>query len=391
MAKSRIARVVIGFVCSPWALSIIAVAARLVVFWEILPMQTANGFYRYNEQARIAWALVSGYGFSSPWVETPLVATAQQPPLYPWLLAGIFKIGGAYTHTSLWIAVCLNAGFAGLTAVVMLRLGKQIFGMAVGVLAAWVWSVWLYELAVSLRVWESSLSALLLIVSLWLWLRLDAAAPKIHWAAFGILAGAAALANTSLLSVFACWWFWRCSQGRVFVRRVFISILFCIITLVPWTVRNYTQFHRFIPVRDNFGYELWVGNRDSPTAREYGPDGEISFMESRRDMAMEFIRTNPGKFLRRCVYRFFQFWTDPKKDWLSLSLVAWLGLMLAIRKKVANVIPLTIPVLVFPIVYYITHPSPSYRHPIEPMILMFAAFALVNTVNWGLRRKASAV
>jgi hypothetical protein len=156
-------------------------------------------------------------------------------------------------------------------------------------------------------------------------------------------------------------------------------------------VRNYTQFHRFIPVRDNFGYELWVGNHDSPTAREYGPDGEISFMESRRDMAMEFIRTNPGKFLRRCVYRFFQFWTDPKKDWLSLSLVAWLGLMLAIRKKVANVIPLTIPVWVFPIVYYITHPSPSYRHPIEPMILMFAAFALVNTVNWGLRRKASAV
>jgi hypothetical protein len=60
--------------------------------------------------------------------------------IFPLLLAGIFKIAGAYSLTSLWIAVSLNALFSALTAVFILRLGKRDFGEMVGIVAAWIWA-----------------------------------------------------------------------------------------------------------------------------------------------------------------------------------------------------------------------------------------------------------
>jgi len=88
----------------------VALAVRIFVLMQSLARdwQTVV-FTNGNEAARIAWAMVSGHGFSSPWPNTPLAPTAQQPPLYPFLLAGIFKLAGVYSYLSLWIAVVLNA------------------------------------------------------------------------------------------------------------------------------------------------------------------------------------------------------------------------------------------------------------------------------------------
>src|SRR5579864_4194856 len=131
-------------------------------FWaasQLLPQKAGSFFYRNNEPARIAWALVTGHGYSSPWPNTPLLPTAQQPPGYPLLVAGIFKLFGTYTVPALWAGLLLNMVFAALTAVVILQLGRRHFGTLVGVLACWVWACWLYEAAVSIRLWENALSA----------------------------------------------------------------------------------------------------------------------------------------------------------------------------------------------------------------------------------------
>ena len=139
------------------AIFVVTIAVRMAVFKQLLPVQGIQGFYKYNEQARIAWAMVSGHGFSSPWANTPLLPTAQQPPLYPWLLAGIFKLAGPYSYASLWIAEIFNVLFASLTAILIFKVGKEIFGATVGILAAWIWVFWLDVAVVCLRIWESSL------------------------------------------------------------------------------------------------------------------------------------------------------------------------------------------------------------------------------------------
>jgi 4-amino-4-deoxy-L-arabinose transferase-like glycosyltransferase len=373
------------FLSSPWAVFVVAVVTRIAVFWQVLPVRTVAGFFRNNEQARIAWALASGYGFSSPWPDTPLLPTAQQPPLYPWILAGIFKLGGSFSLASLCMVVGFNTLLAALTGVLILKLGKRVFGEAVAIIASWVWAIWLFEAVFALRVWESSLSAFLLMLSLCLVLKLGPSSPLASWGGFGVLAGITALGNTSLLSVFVGLWLWLLitDSGWKSVRGVSVAVLFCVMTLLPWTARNYVEFHRFIPVRDNFGFELWVGNHEGESdATEYVRRGEIGFMESRRESAMDFIRRAPRRFLWRCGHRFLRFWTDPWVwIWLPISLLAWVGCLLALWRKDRGVMSLMIAMVLFPVVYYITHPGAPYRHPIEPVMLLLGVSAVMNVLG----------
>ncbi len=385
MARSRLSAIASGLARSPAAIFVVTIAVRMAVFKQLLPVQGIQGFYKYNEQARIAWAMVSGHGFSSPWANTPLLPTAQQPPLYPWLLAGIFKLAGPYSYASLWIAEIFNVLFASLTAILIFKVGKEIFGATVGILAAWIWVFWLDVAVVCLRIWESSLSALLLMLSVWLLLRLKAASPHTHWLSFGMLAGISALANTSLLSIFVGFWIWLFVRDRGLPRagKLLLSIFFCFLAVLPWTVRNYVELHKLLPVRDNFGFELWQGSHTGTpdVILEFNHFGEIGFMEAKRHAAAQFIREDPQRFLRRCGYRFFHFWSDPSaRVWLPLSILAWVGCIMGLRNKRSSVMPLVIPIIVFPLVYYITHPG-TYRHPIEPVMLLLIAFVVVTVAR----------
>ena len=308
---------------SPAVIFVIALSMRLWAASQLLPENAGPYFYRYNEPSRIAWALVSGYGYSSPWPNTPLLATAQQPPGYPLLLAAIFRVFGTYSMSSLWTAVTVNAIFAALTAITILRIGVATFGAPVGVLSAWIWACWLYEAAVSIRLWESALSALWLSISI-LVLPAIAVSPRAsRWLAFGLLAGVAGLTNTTLLAVFPFLWLWlwiRCRHHRRSCnRRLLISVAACLLVLTPWAIRNYAVFHRLIPVRDNFGLEFWVGNHDVTSRNdfplvnpaEYNRLGEIGFMESKLQDGLQWVRHHPQQFSRLTLGRVCLFWTEP--------------------------------------------------------------------------------
>ena len=383
-------------VSSPRIVFLVALTARLWVLFQLLPNNAWRYFYQYNEPSRIAWALVSGFGYSSPWANTPLTPTAQQPPMYPLLLAGIFELAGSYSYLSLWIAVALNAVFSALTAVLILQIGKRTFGTSIGMLAAWVWSCWQYEAVVSIRLWESSLSALLLTVGLLLLPELGGSIRPWRWLVFGALAGVAALTNTTLLSVFWLFWMWLWigyrRRGRSCNKPLMASVAVCVLTVVPWTMRNYETFRRLVPMRDNFGLELWIGNHEGEArlngddfqrmVAEYGRLGELRFMDTKRQIAVQFIRQHPGSFLRLSAQRFFKYWSAPDGSvWLLVSLLAWQGMIVALWQKGLEAVPYAIVLVMFPLVYYVTHSGSTYRHPAEPVILMLAACASVTMVQ----------
>jgi 4-amino-4-deoxy-L-arabinose transferase-like glycosyltransferase len=384
----------------------VTAVTRLAALLRLLPEHEWINFYPLNEPSHIAWAMVSGFGYSAPWPNTPIAATAQQPPVFPFLLASIFKVAGAYSLTSLWIAVSLNALFSAMTAVMILRLGKRDFGDWVGILAAWAWALWLYEAIVSIRLWESGLTALLLMLALW-WLPSLTSARPWRWCLFGVLAGIAAQTNTTMLAMFPCFyaWVWLHSrkQSRIAMRWLYISAGIFVLTLVPWTMRNYRAFGRLMPLRDNFGLELWIGNRAGadeahqyPSAfplidpTEYNQLGELRFMELKQSQAFEFISQHPAEFLRLSCRRILRFWTEPKNSWwFAVSLLAWIGLALALRRDPWVALPYALVMLLFPLVYYITHTFPTYRHPIEPVVILLAAFVLQKSLTIrGLARRS---
>jgi hypothetical protein len=318
--------------------------------------------------------------------------------VYTYLLAGIFKLAGAYSYMSLWVALGLNAVLSAVTAVVILEIGKRDFGASTGVLAAWIWSCWLYEAVVSARLWESSLSALLLTSVLFLLPELA----ELHWSRwlfFGMLAGVSALTNTTLLSLFPFFWLWLWinyrRRGRPCGKLLLASISVSVLMLLPWTIRNYQTFHQLMPLRDNFGLELWIGNhegamqstqfpRDFPLIdpSEYNRMGEIRFMDAKRQLGLQFIGQHPGEFLWLSAGRCFRYWTAPDElVWLPLSLMAWLGAAVALSRKGRGGVPYVVILLVFPLVYYITHTFNSYRHPTEPAMLLLAAYAMMTAVE----------
>jgi Dolichyl-phosphate-mannose-protein mannosyltransferase len=399
----RLTRVSWKLVESPAVVFVIAVSMRLWTAGQLLPEKAGPYFYRYNEPSRIAWALVSGHGYSSPWPNTPLLPTAQQPPGYPLLLAAIFGVFGAYSLSSLWIAVSLNAVFAALTAIAILRIGVTTFGSPAGVLSAWIWACWLYEAAVSIRLWESALSTLWLTISLLFLPAVAASTRASRWVVFGLLAGVAGLTNTTLLAVFPFFWLWLWirgrAQGRSCHRRLLASVGMCVLVVTPWTIRNYVVFHRLMPMRDNFGLEFWVGNHEVTdhsqfplsNPAEYNQLGELQYMATKRQVAFAFVRQHPREFWRLSVRRVGLFWSEPEGSaWPWISLLAWLGVLLAVRRKGIEAVPYLVVLLIFPLVYYVTHTFPTYRHPIEPVMLLMAAYAAASVakiVGTALSRK----
>ncbi len=389
MAIARILRPIIEALGSPRVVFLVAFLVRVAVAIQLIPGNADGRFYQPNEPARIAWNLVSGRGYSSPWPNTTTAPTAQQPPAYPLLLATIFLFAGTYSYSSLYIAILLNAVFSAITAVLILRLGERAFGRGVGMVAALIWSCWIYEVVVSLRLWESALSGMLLALGMW-WLPELQDAGILRWLRFGLLAGLAALTNATLLPVFGCFWLWWWLRRKpVFNRRAYLaSIGVCLLVLLPWMVRNYLALGRVVPLRDNFGLELWVGNHEGVThlydfhgdfplgnPAEYNQLGEIAFMEKQRTAAVDFIRQHPERFLRLSGQRLVDFWTSPNpRKWLPIALLAWLGVGMAWLRRNPEVTPFFIVLAVFPLVYYVTHTWSTYRHPIEPEVILMAVY-----------------
>jgi hypothetical protein len=73
-------------------------------------------------------------------------------------------------------------------------------------------------------------------------------------------------------------------------------------------------------------------------------------METKRRIAMQFIEQHPGEFLRLSLRRGFLFWTAPRNSaWPWISLLAWMGLILALRRKALHAAPYAIVMLMFPL------------------------------------------
>ena len=70
---------------------------------SIVPFQTEAG--------HIAYSIASGKGYSSPF-QRDSGPTAWLAPVYPWILAGIFKLFGIYTLRSFVAALSLNILFS---------------------------------------------------------------------------------------------------------------------------------------------------------------------------------------------------------------------------------------------------------------------------------------
>ena len=118
---------------------IVALALRLGAMAFLYPerLNPNRDHWRFaGETGRIAHSIVEGKGFSSP-LFGDTGPTAWMTPIYPYVVAGTFKIFGAYTKPSAMILLSLNSLFSALTCIPIFFIARKNFGDRVARAVGW--------------------------------------------------------------------------------------------------------------------------------------------------------------------------------------------------------------------------------------------------------------
>jgi 4-amino-4-deoxy-L-arabinose transferase-like glycosyltransferase len=405
---------------TPWFIALIALLLR--VAWlaykiQVIPKEALAVVPFENEVGNVASALANGQGFCCLFRQ-PTGPTAWLTPVYPLLIAGIFKLFGTFTFGSFVASVSLNSLFSALACFPLYYASERIAGKSVAVLAAWLWVF--SPIAIILPyawIWDSSLSALLAAAILWATIRVSDRPGLAASLLYGLLWGISLLANPALgalLPFLLGWIFIRLRAGNSQrLRLIVVALAAAILLCLPWTLRNYVQFHRFVPLRSNFAYEFWSGNNEifDPHSREvnritryeqtrlYARVGETAFLAEKWQNARQFVRAHPSLYAQLCARRIVATWLGTEAPWqdflhaesglaqflLLWSLISFLvllvGLVRLYRSDRTYFFPVAAFPLIFPITFYLAHTSLRHRHPCDPVIALLMAVAFLGATR----------
>lgn len=425
---------------------IVAMGVRVAFAWDqarkippgvlgIVPFQQETG--------NIAAALARGAGFSDVF-RTNTGPTAWLAPVYPLLVAAAFKVFGTFTARSFFACVTLNILFSSAACVPLFYAGKRIGGLGVASGAAWLWAIFPNAILMPFEwIWDTALSALLAATLLWATLELMESERARDWCGYGMLWGLALMTNPALgalLPFLVGWaaWLGR-GESKSRWKRAGLAAGVAILCCVPWTIRNYAEFHRLIPLRSNLPFELWLGNNDifdpharngrmsitrTEEARTYTQMGETAYMQEKWALATTFMESHLGLEMQLTGKKFAEFWMGTESpiksfretdSWLIrgilladfltgigalLGIVAlWAGQKQITQRRGVHgdsadaekhgaeetarspVFPLALFPVVFPCLYYVTHADLRYRHPIDPIVLLLTAIAVAKACS----------
>ena len=278
--------------------------------------------------------------------------------------------------------------------------------------------------------WEGPYSALALIAFLLLLLAFREQSYRGRRLALstGLIAGVVALLAPSLLTAVAFMLLAELATQRG--RRLAVLRLWVVVAVVgcavvtPWAVRNHLVMHAFVPLRTTFGLELAIGNNDAVDGRTLraawdAPDGllgarhpftslperqrlagmgELAYMRERQREALEWIASNPARFVRLCGARFLLFWFPPAELWplsspgrrlksvvfTSIGAGAFLALLvMAIRRHSASALMLAL-LLGGCFACVVTRVDMRYRYPVSGLSALLSCHlvAVVAAPFW---------
>ncbi|HXN71076.1 MAG TPA: glycosyltransferase family 39 protein [Candidatus Acidoferrales bacterium] len=402
---------------SLWFIVAVALILRAGYLWNYAhdhPRRAVSVVPFLFESGNIAHSLAVGNGFSSPFrVDTG--PTAWMPPIYPLILAGVFRLFGAYTFGSFIAAASLNIFFVTLTCPPIFFAGKRMGGLEVAAGAAWLWAVFPNAILIPVQsMWDASLSALLAAAIFWATLALAESTRIRNWFAYGLLWGFTLMTNATLIALLPLllgWLAYRIhKQHRPWLGRMALSIGIVILCCVPWTIRNYKTFHTFVPLRSVLGLQLWLGNNDdtqdifraelhpiydAAERAKYIDVGEIAYMHQKQQEAVQYMETHPAREAHLISRRIISLWSGgtptPVSDFLNVpslwfrfvllfnlivTVSALLGIAILFVRRSLYAFPAAVFPVVFPWAYYLSLVLPRYRLPIDPIVMLLTAITI---------------
>jgi len=401
---------------------LVALVLRIaaIPFDSFEDLTDANHIHAW-EQGNVARSLVAGHGFGSPFQSDQ--PSAVMPPVYPLIVAVFFRVFGVQTASSILAIHIFDCVVNSLACIPIFLLARKNFGERIGRWSAWAWAVFPYGIYFSAAwAWSTHLLLFGLCWLLYLSQSMEESPRLALWAGFGLLAGITGLCEPSVLAVVP-FVMLLCAvklarSGKRWLMPGAVASLALAAAISPWLIRNAIVFHRFIPMRDSMGLELWMGNNgnsvrftsdeihplhDMNELADYNRMGELQYMDHKAQQAQAYIGAHRQWYAwmcaRRVVYLWTGYWsfrhpyleqepTDPENIPFAtgLTLMAFTGLVLLWKQSRFNALRFTAVMFVFPMIYYFNHPEPYHMRALDPLIVMLGCFALIT---WRERVKES--
>lgn len=294
------------------------------------------GHYRHPilwENGVIVEKMFEGHGFAFGF-SRPDELTSWQAPGYPYLIYWLRCLVGNGPFLYLLISL-LQCVLAASVIYPMSWLAERWFGERVA-----VWTRWVVCVTPLLYWYPTRIHQVLIVMAfhpwlLWGWLSLTKEGKR-GWVAVltGVGTGLAGLFQPVMLGIFGA-----ISGAMLLVAlrsrmmgkaaMIFGAGLLTLLVLTPWTVRNYRVHGHLVLVKDSFGKEFWLGNNPHSTGTAYvdgggeeitnvyppkamelhGEVSESELMQAMQKEAAEYVKADPGSFVKRTLTKVLWFWT----------------------------------------------------------------------------------
>jgi 4-amino-4-deoxy-L-arabinose transferase-like glycosyltransferase len=355
--------------------------------------------------------------------------TAFRPPGYTFLLGGVYHLTGVWEEPRperVVVARRMQIVIGTVLVAMIGLLAAQLWGAVVALAAMALAAVYVPLVTMSGTVMSEPLFVVFMLGALSAALQYRRSAHRLPWAILaGLLAGAATLTRANgmilLLPLALAVWDrpWRRPSLRALGPPVALVVV-AALAVSPWTLRNWREFHMFIPVTTQLGSALAGTYNDSARTDPVHPGSWRSLrrVPSYADLYGPLRRTDEAVLERKLRKRAqgyaldhplyvaqVAFWTTARgfeldgMEWAihtasTVSIDAtwakrgvwcfWLFAVLAIAgafTPLARRAPWFVwafPALMYASVVFLVIETPRYRTPLDPFIVLLAALALVT-------------
>jgi hypothetical protein len=372
--------------------------------------------------------VLNGYGFTVAeawWPATPAgEPTAHWSYLYTLYLAGVYSLFG---HHPL-VARLIQASAAGLLMPwLAYRLGRRYFGARVGLLAAGLTAVYIYFVYYAATLMTETFYIIAILWTLDLAGQMGQAPSssssnsggryKTEWLWLGLALAATILLRQVFLlfiPVLFAWLLWRSyrHQARPLLHTIGTlagATAVVILSIVPWTIRNYRAFDEFVLLNTNAGFAFFWGNHpihgynfisilpsDGPSYQDLIPPELRGLNEAELDRALlkrglAFVQEEPGRYIVLSISRikdYFKFWPSPESSTISnvsrvfsfalLGPFMLIGLFYSLWRFSAERLILYLFMVTYTGIHLLSWALIRYRLPVDAVLILFAALALMR-------------
>lgn len=380
----------------PLTLFLFALGLRLAYVLLLPEGKLSPDAYDWMETA---WSVAQGQGFGGSW----------RPPGYAFFLAGVFSVFGK----SIVAVRAIQALLGALTCLLTYKTGTKIFSETTGRIAGVLAAFYPYFIAYTGDLISETFLTFMLALTVYHVVKTAESPSWKNLALTGVLIGLTGLTKSVTLPFFmlaGAWLWWRTGK----FRAGFMAGLFALLTIAPWTLRNYFHYDKsyVMPVSTPW-YSLYGSSCDEalqneltgdvlkgPGVRQIDqlmpPDWEYATalpLPERdkycKEKALGWIKNNPDKFGWLLYRRFLHFWRlypVIAHGWEKAAAMATSGLYIPLAaigfflslpafRKTSILLLLFAAHTAVHLFFAVTI---RYRVPIDPYVIIFAAYAIAE-------------